>query len=452
MSQRVTNGFGGGGSNQPWWGTQGSSNNGTMSAASVGQGNYQDGGYSPYTANAYQPQYQNMGQFAPGGDYSYWGENGFDPWGGETARDTIGDWTASWNSDHGDLSPWGGNYTPTQFSGTAFDPATMGVADSVINPLDVVHAQLPQMREQQRLGNAMAAKQMGNAGLLASSGYADALGEVNRKATNDIGSAYMNIMGQHAEQQAGRQQQANMVNAQMQQEAMLADRAREFQAWKSYEGLMGDSSNRDLDAWGLLSRLRDSQGQWQGNLMAQGLGRALDSLRNEGMFSQQNDRLRFDQASLQQARDIALMREITGQQNFLANQGLSYDQLFANNQLQYDQLDQARYLQELRDQQDRATLNAQLSQNAASQNASQEHDTSESESDRQLQRDQDAQAMLMNIAQMLGMDPYTSNEEGLAFAQELVPGSEDFMTNFFEALQSMIDSGDAFNESQGGGS
>jgi hypothetical protein len=98
----------------------------------------------------------------------------------------------------------GGGIVPDEWN-----QESANVPKSSIDPMAVIRSALPGLQEQADRGMASAAQRLGQAGIpLQSSGYAQKLGDVQRKMGADLNELTMRTLGEHAEHQAGREQEA----------------------------------------------------------------------------------------------------------------------------------------------------------------------------------------------------------------------------------------------------
>ena len=171
----------------------------------------------------------------------------------------------------------GGQYTaPDAWGGYEFDV-------SQLDPNKAIESWEPYMAEQREKGFAEAGNRMGQSGMVSSTPYAEALGGVARKSTDDMGRlaaeyqyraqesmAQRDLERQMAEQGAGLQAWGQQGDWQSQ--GQLADLAREFGGWQTQGGWQQQANqnqaDRDLSQW----QTNQYNNQNQQNMMMQMLG------------------------------------------------------------------------------------------------------------------------------------------------------------------------------------
>lgn len=141
---------------------------------------------------------------------------------------------------------------------------SISAANLPMDPMKVVESLKPKIQEEMNRGFASAAQRLGQAGMLSSSSYTKALGDVSRKASNDLAAAYYNTMLQAAENQAGREMQARLAN---QQTGLSAWQTRG--GWDV--GLQQEAMRNRMDAW----RTRGGWGQAWASMAADPLQRLM---------------------------------------------------------------------------------------------------------------------------------------------------------------------------------
>ena len=175
----------------------------------------------------------------------------------------------------------GGQYQPqSPWGGYEFDV-------SELDPNKAIRSWEPYMAEQRERGFAEAGQRMGQSGMTASTPYAEALGGVARKSTDDLGRiaaeyqyraqesmAQRDLQRQMAEQGAGLSawgQQGNWGH-----QGQLADLARDFGAWQTEGGWQQQANqnqaNRDLSQWQTQQQMDQNNQNMMMAMMGQFMG------------------------------------------------------------------------------------------------------------------------------------------------------------------------------------
>jgi hypothetical protein len=131
----------------------------------------------------------------------------------------------------------------------AWNPDSYNIPELRTDPWEVINASLPWLDEQRQAGYSGAAARMGKTGMLSSTPYAQALGQVERKAQDDL-----------ARLTQGNLYDASKFNAQMEQTQRENALNRALQGWQTHGGwdvgLQQQAGNQDFGAW-------DQMGDWQ---------------------------------------------------------------------------------------------------------------------------------------------------------------------------------------------
>jgi len=91
----------------------------------------------------------------------------------------------------------------------AWDPGSVSVPKSSVNPMAVINAAKPRLQEELNRNMSGVAQRLGQMGVpLTSGGYAEKLGQSARKGASDLGELTMNTLSTAAENQAQREQEA----------------------------------------------------------------------------------------------------------------------------------------------------------------------------------------------------------------------------------------------------
>ena len=115
-------------------------------------------------------------------------------------------------------NPYGaGTQNPSaQYTLDAMKSAVAPINVNTVDPSAVIRANLPKIQEMQENSFADAAARFGATGMGVSTPYASALGDVSRKASNDIAALTEGYYYQSASDAAARQLQADLANRQNQ--------------------------------------------------------------------------------------------------------------------------------------------------------------------------------------------------------------------------------------------
>ena len=279
--------FGGYMQNPQWGGGQqyrpGSAMHQWQMGPQLGQHDWADVSFDP--DNPFGTTYQNYQtgrtfQFTPQAQMN-------DPWlrwlsPGKTRALNIGGKQAIWKNPSGDLmmnpaamnlGALGGGVAAGK-GGWEFDPYQGGdyqsygkwspdmgaIPQSTVDPRSVVEAQMPWINEQMMKGFAEAGARMGQSGFAGGTPYAEALGEVSRKAATDLNALNLQYQFAAAEAQAQREQEAQQaaLNRQLagwqthggwEHGAQMQDLAQQYGGWALGQELpmQYDLQNRQMD-------------------------------------------------------------------------------------------------------------------------------------------------------------------------------------------------------------
>lgn len=167
-------------------------------------------------------------------------------------------------------------FDPSPYAMQYYQPQEIESTSEAIDPMNIVRSQIPGIQQAMQRGFAAAGKRMGATGMTGSA-YAGALGQQAALAGQNLGALYWQTMGQHAEREAAREQQRRLTQAQFAHSGQMGDLGRDFDAWRTYEGLRAQGINQgnQLEQWRLqnmpsLLRLAQTMGAGSG---AQGQAR-----------------------------------------------------------------------------------------------------------------------------------------------------------------------------------